>query len=273
MGECWPLDCKEEPSNPPWTPSFPTLPVNNRVFLWLWLAVFCAARMASGTTEDDVTPSLVLAEQAYDAAKARNQTNVNDDAAARQFASACFDLADQTPKDSVRASMAHEGIQVCRLWLQRAPNQAAAHYYLGMNIGQLARTKTLGALPLVKDMEKEWLATLALDPHFDFAGADRNLGLLYRDTPGFPLSIGSRAKAEQHLQRAVELNPEYPENHLNLIETHFKRKPAAVPGEYEKLRAILPAARKQFAGPQWQSAWEDWNPRLEKIKSWLPAAP
>ena len=27
--------------------------------------------------------------------------------------------------------------------------------------------------------------------------------------------------------------------------------------EYEKLRAILPAARKQFAGPQWQSAWED----------------
>jgi hypothetical protein len=97
--------------------------------------------------------------------------------------------------------MAHEGIQVCRRWLQRAPNQAAAHYYLGMNLAQLARTKSLGALSIVKEMEKEWLATLALDAHCDYAGADRNLGLLYRDAPGFPLSIGSRLKAEQHLQR------------------------------------------------------------------------
>jgi tetratricopeptide (TPR) repeat protein len=229
--------------------------------------------MAFGATEGDVMPSLVMAEQAYDIAKARYQTNVNDDAAARQFASACFDRADQTPKNTVRATVAREGIQVCRRWLQRAPDQAAAHYYLAMNIAQLARTKTLGALPLVKDMEREWLAALVLDPHFDFAGADRNLGLLYRDTPGFPLSIGSRVKAEEHLQRAVELNPEYPENHLNLIETHLKRKPAAVAGEYEKLRAILPAARKQFSGPQWQSAWEDWNPRLEKIQSGLSAPP
>jgi tetratricopeptide (TPR) repeat protein len=229
--------------------------------------------MAFGAMEGDVTPSLVLAEQAYDAAKARYQTNMDDDAAARQFASACFDRADQTPKDSVRATMAHEGIQVCRRWLQRAPDATAAHYYLGMNIAQLARTKTLGALPLVKDMEKEWLATLGLDPHFDFAGADRNLGLLYRDTPGFPLSVGSRVKAEEHLQHAVELNPEYPENHLNLIETDLKRKPAAVAAEFEKLRAILPSARKQFSGPQWQSAWEDWNPRLEKIRTRLPAAP
>jgi hypothetical protein len=247
--------------------------VNNRFYLGLWLAGVCAARTAFGMMEGDITPSPVLAEQAYDAAKARYQTNTNDNAAARQFANACFDRADQSPKDSVRATLASEGIEVCRLWLQREPKQAAAHYYLGMNIGQLARTKTFGALSLVKEMEKEWLATLALDPHFDFAGADRNLGLLYRDTPGFPLSIGSRAKTEQHLTHAVELDPEYPENHLNLIETDLKRKPAAVPGEYEKLRSILPAARKQFSGPQWQSAWEDWNPRLEKIQSRLPAPP
>jgi tetratricopeptide (TPR) repeat protein len=237
------------------------------------LAALCAGPMALGATEGNFTPSLVLAEQAYDAAKSRYQTNINDNAAARQFASACFDRADQTSSDSVRATLAREGIEVCRRWLQRAPQQAGAHYYLGMNIAQLARTKTLGALPLLKEMEREWLATLTLDRHFDFAGADRNLGLLYRDAPGFPLSIGSRSKAEEHLQHAVELNPEYPENHLNLIETHLKRKPAVAAGEYEKLRAILPAARKQFSGPQWQSAWEDWNPRLEKIQSWVTSAP
>jgi tetratricopeptide (TPR) repeat protein len=247
--------------------------VNRRSLLWFWLAGFCAALTTSGSAEPETTPSLVLAERAYDAAKARYETNVNDDASARQFASACFDWADQTPKESVRASLAREGIQVCHRWLERTPDQAAAHYYLAMNVGQLARTKTLGALPLVKEMEKEWLATLALDAHFDFAGADRNLGLLYRDAPSFPLSLGSRAKAEQHLQRAVALNPEYPENHLNLIETDFKRRPEAVPGEFKKLREILPAARKRFTGPEWQSAWEDWNPRLEKIKSQLAAPP
>jgi tetratricopeptide (TPR) repeat protein len=229
--------------------------------------------MASGATDGDATPSLVLAERAYDAAKARYQTNTSDDAVAQQFASACFDEADQTSEESVRASMAREGIQVCRLWLQREPNSAAAHYYLGMNLGQLARTKSLGALPLVREMEKEWLTALALDSHFDYAGADRNLGLLYRDTPGFPLSIGSRSKAEQHLRRAVELDPEYPENHLNLIETDLKRRPAAVPAECEKLRGILPDARRRFTGPQWQSAWEDWNPRIQKILSRPSAAP
>jgi tetratricopeptide (TPR) repeat protein len=243
--------------------------ISRRLFIWLWLAGLCA----TGAMESNATPSIVLAQQAYDAAKARYQTNANDDAAAKQFATACFDLADQTQQDSTRATLAHEGIQACRLWVQRKPDDAAAHYYLGMNIGQLARTKSLGALPLVKEMEKEWLATLALDPHCDFAGADRNLGLLYRDTPGFPLSIGSRAKAEQHLEHAVELNPEYPENYLNLIETHLKRKPSAAAAEYEKLRAKLPAARKQLSGPQWQSAWEDWDPRLQKIQSRLSATP
>jgi hypothetical protein len=247
--------------------------VNSRGFLWLWLAGFCAGLTALGAPNREVTPALIAAEKAYDAAKARYQTNVNNSDATLQFASACFDRADLTSKDSVRATVAREGTQVCRRWLQRAPNQAGAHYYLGMNLAQLARTKNLGALPLIREVEKEWLATLALDPHFDYAGADRNLGLLYRDAPGFPLSIGSRVKAGQHMQHAIELNPEYPENHLNLIETHLKREPAAVAGEYKKLRALLPAARKQFSGPQWQSAWEDWDARLEKIQSALPATP
>jgi hypothetical protein len=237
------------------------------------LASLCAVLTASASPDREATPSQMAAAKAYEVAKARYQTNVNDNALAVAFASACFDRADLTSKDSLRASLAHEGIQACRRCLQRSPNLAAAHYYLGMNLAQLARTKSLGALPIVKEMEKEWLATLALDPHCDYAGADRNLGLLYRDAPGFPFSIGSNARAEHCLQHAVALDPEYPENHLNLIETDLKHKPAEVRAEYEKLRAILPAARKQFSGPTWQSAWEDWDPRLKKIQSHLPPAP
>ena len=91
-----------------------------------------------------------------------------------------------------------------------------------MNIAQLAQTKTLGALSLVRQMETQWNIAVKLDPHVDFAGPDRNLGLLYRDAPGAPLSIGSRVDALQHLLTAVALNPDYPENHLNLIESQIK---------------------------------------------------
>jgi tetratricopeptide (TPR) repeat protein len=241
--------------------------------LWLGWAILCAALTSSGTPNGEVTTELIVAEHAYNVAKARYQTNIHDNAAARQFASACFDRADLTARDSERATVAREGIEVCRRWLQRAPEQAAAHYYLGMNLAQLARTKSLGALPLVKEMEKEWLLTIALDPHCDYAGAERNLGLLYRDAPGFPMSIGNRAKAEQHLQHAIELNPEYPENHLNLIETHLKHKTNSAAVEYKMMCAMLPAARKQFSGPPWQSSWVDWNERLNKIQSRLSSPP
>jgi hypothetical protein len=70
-------------------------------------------------------------------------------------------------------------------------------------------------------MEREFSLARKLDEHFADAGPDHNLGLLYRDAPALG-SIGSRAKARQHLQRAVELAPQYPEKRLNLIEAYLK---------------------------------------------------
>ena len=64
-----------------------------------------------------------------------------------------------------------------------------------MNLGQLARTEYLGALTLVKQMEQEFKAAGGLDPQFDHAGPKRNLGLLYRDAPGWPVSIGNPSKS------------------------------------------------------------------------------
>jgi tetratricopeptide (TPR) repeat protein len=234
------------------------------------LAVLCAAFVPAAPAAPDppnkANAALSAAEEAYRAARARYETNADDSTTAWQFACACFDRADAAVTAFSRAAAAGEGINVCRRLLRKAPELAAAHYYLAMNLGQLAQTKTLGALSLVKEMEKEWEAARGLDEHFDFAGADRNLGLLFRDAPGFPLSIGSRAKAELHLRRAVELNPGYPENYLNLIETHLKHKQwAEAAAEDEKLRALLPAARKTLSGPRWKDTWEDWDKRQQKI--------
>src|SRR5947208_15493408 len=111
---------------------------------------------------------------------------------------ACFDWADLVESNSHRAEIAEQGISAARQALKLEPKMGAAHYYLGLNLGQLARTKKIGALKLVGEMEREFLAAIDLDPKFDFAGAHRSLGLLYLDAPGWPASIGNRTKARLH---------------------------------------------------------------------------
>src|SRR5262249_5801184 len=142
-------------------------------------------------------------------------------------------------------------------------NSAPAHYYLGMNIGELADTKrNLSALKMTKEMEREFLAAHAIDENFDYAGADRNLGLLYMEAPVL-FSVGDRSKGRQHLQTAMRLAPDFPENRLNLIEAYLKLD--AIPEarrQLEELEKFWPTAQKQFTGDEWALSWADWNKRL-----------
>lgn len=220
---------------------------------------------------------LALIKEAYESAKARYQAHPGDAEAAWQFARACFDRADNAGKDAEKAFAAKEGIAACEQALRAQPNSAAAYYYLGMNQGQLAQTKVFGALTLVKEMDKAWKKARELDESVDFAGPDRNLALLYRDAPRPPLSIGNRAKAEECALRAIALAPSYPENRLNLVETYLKWSRWAAAAEADdKLKDILPDARRQLSGPRWHNDWEDWDRRQaaveKKIRAWRDSA-
>ena len=167
-----------------------------------------------------------------------------------------------------RAELAQRGIVVCRQLIAREPKLAAAHYYLALNLGQLARTKSLGALPLVDEMERAFKAAASLDANFDHAGPDRSLGLLYLDAPGWPTSIGSNKKARLHLQKAVELCPDFPDNRLCLLEALLKwREQKRVVGDLKAVETILQNARPKFAGEEWTASWLDWDSRWQKIKA------
>jgi hypothetical protein len=186
-----------------------------------------------------------------------------------KFARACFDLAEFATNKTQRASLAEQGMAACQHALARESNSAPAHYYLGMNLGQLAQTRGLSALKLVGQMEREFSRARTLDRQFDWAGPDRNLGLLYRDAPSIG-SIGSRSKAREHLTRAVDLAPQYPENRLNLIETYLKwGEPKNAHRELATLTQLWPGARTNLAGVAWAASWADWEPRLNKLKKKL----
>ncbi len=220
--------------------------------------------------DDPMSAPLARLHRIFHESQQRFLAETNDAEAAWEFSRACFDLAYALSENSERAYFATNGMSAAQRAIELSPNSAAAHYYLGMNLGQLADTKrNLSGLHMVKDIEREFLATLTLDEHFDYAGADRNLGLLYADAPSI-ISIGSRTKARRHLERALELAPEFPDNHLNLLEAYLKwdyRNEAA--REWDELQKMWPDALKKFAGEEWTISWLDWNKRLGVVRKRL----
>ncbi len=209
------------------------------------------------------------ARRDFQEAEARYQEAPSDATRAWQFGRACFDLIEYATNRTQRASLAEKGIALCRLAVARDSNSAPAHYYLGLNLGQLARTKGLAALRLVSQMEGEFLRARALDEHIDWGGPDRHLGQIYRDAPVIG-SVGSRSRAREHLKHAVALAPQYPPNRLNLIEAFLSwgDRTNAV-RELQALEATWPAAHTKFVGEAWAANWADWEGDLQRLKKKL----
>jgi hypothetical protein len=94
------------------------------------------------------------------------------------------------------------------------------------------------------------------------------LGVLYRDAPGWPVSIGSRAKSRRHLEKAVELFPDYPGNQIHLLESRL------VWGEMSQVRKRIPAvevilksARTNLTAEAWAASWAEWDRSWQTIKA------
>jgi len=188
------------------------------------------------------------------------------DDTAWQLGAACFKRAEFAKDNPERAALAQEGIDACRKLVTANPNNFGGHYYLGMNVGQMARVKRFSALGLVKDMERAFTAVSDLNATFSHAGADRNLGLLYFKAPSI-ISVGDKSKARLHLERAVELAPDYPANRLNLLEACIKWKDTAgVAEQRAALWELLPKASEKFSGDEWGSDWLEWNKRWEELQ-------
>jgi len=254
------------------------------VRLWPWILLagwlgmssgFLPARAAATATGAEMTQTnrmefSVRAEKLFQEARRRYQSDTNHVEAAWQFARACFDYADFATNKTTRADIARQGINVCRQLIARHPASAPGHYYLGMNLGQVADTKrNLAALRMAREMEHEFLIVCDLDEKFDYAGSDRNLGLLYLEAPSF-ISIGSRSKARQRLRRTVELVPDYPENRLVLIEALLKWGDTAdARREVKALEDLWPDARRKLSGEAWAPLWPDWEKRLQNARDKL----
>jgi len=236
----------------------------------LWVALGVAWFLfggAAGAAEAD-RRFYLRAEAAFRRAESNFPSPTNFVAAALEFARASFDLAEVATNEMQRADISRRGINLCQIWLGREPKSAAAHYYLAMNLGELAQAEapSLAAYKLVHEVEREFTAATELDVRFDFAGPARNLGELYFQAPIWPLSVGSKHKAREWLERAAGLAPEYPENLLCLAEAQMQwHQPAAAAKTLHLLAANWPAAITNLAGLVHEKDWHDWSIRRVSV--------
>lgn len=250
-----------------WIPHFRKAAVTGLIFPFM-------AMVGQIMAEDiDTNRAVIDLKKNFQEIREQYLADTNNPVTAWHFSRACYDLASIASVNAQKADFAAEGTDAARRSLELDTNSAAAHYYLGMNIGEYADTKrNLSALRMTKVMEREFLAAKAVDEHFDYAGADRNLGLLYMEAPTL-FSVGDRTKGRQHLEAAVRLAPNFPENQLNLIEAYIKiGDHADAQKQLDELEKLWPAAQKVFTGDEWALSWADWDKRLPIVQRKLENA-
>jgi hypothetical protein len=234
------------------------------------LTVLGLLMVAPGNAAEAAHGPRERAEQAYLRAREQSQAVPQDPQAGWELGRACFDWAEFATNDTQRAILAREGIAACERVLEQNDGVAGAHYYLGMNQGQLARTMSLGALKLVQEMEAHFQKARQLDAAFDQGGPDRNLGLLYLEAPGWPVSLGSRSKARTHLRKSVEHAPLFPENRLNLMDAYARwNELNLLQREMKAWDQCVDEARREFAGERWQWDWPRWERRVQTLRQGL----
>lgn len=131
--------------------------------------------------------------------------------AARACGWLSLEYGDSKPQ---RARFAYKGVQYAKAAIKLDGKRVEGQYYLAINTGQWATTRTVGAYPLISEVVKAGKAALAADEHFDHGGPPRLLGTVYAKAPSWPVSVGDSDEALSYLARAVEIAGDYPHNHL-----------------------------------------------------------
>ena len=138
---------------------------------------------------------------------------------------------------AARLAAAEKGVHAAQ-WCQRtAPREPVCDYWLGAALGVQARERPSTGISALPKIEAAFKEAGAARPEIEDGGPDRALALLYLRAPAWPAGPGDPALALEHAQKAAELKPDYPPNHLALGEVR------AATGDGEGSRRAYARAR------------------------------
>lgn len=112
--------------------------------------------------------------------------------------------------DDDRKEAAYEALEAdAGSLVEHFPDRAEPRIWSGIVLSTHAGVAGgIGALKLVKAARGLFEEALAIDESALAGSAHTSLGSLYYQVPGWPLAFGDDDKAEQHLLRALAINPE-----------------------------------------------------------------
>ncbi len=199
-------------------------------FAWLSLCAFLVT--AAPAQAEQPAPSAPPSLAAIDAAAlsgeperirkaidAYQHHDIEDPEVAWRLVRAYFNYYDELTERDRRDDQqwaADQGYALAKRLVEKHPKHPQLVYYyatIGLCYLDFHRMK---AIFLVNDLLDTFHKAAELDPKIDDGGADRSLGLLYYQLPGWPLGKGDKDKALKHLARAVELEPRRAANRLTL---------------------------------------------------------
>lgn len=203
------------------------------VFLSLALAFACAAAAQgqTGAVLQEVNGLLAAKqvgtiEQAIELLEAALANAPGDGVLLWTMAKAYLYLADRS--DDQKLALYEKGKAYADQAVKAVPDNPHAHYWQGALIGRIGQTRgVLNSLFMVRPLQEAMERVLELDDQY--ADAHYVLSSLYDQAPGWPLSIGNKNKALEHIEIALAIdpdNPEYKVQYAAVLLSHKRRDEA-----------------------------------------------
>lgn len=116
----------------------------------------------------------------------------------------------QTPKDQQEASFKALVTQAQQL-SARYPDSNDSKIWQAIILSGYAKSMgplhPINALKAAEQARDLLLASIASDPNAQHGSAYTTLGSLYFRVPGWPVGFGDKKKAQQYLEKAIQINP------------------------------------------------------------------
>lgn len=129
-------------------------------------------------------------------------------------------IGDHAATNDAKKPLFQKGIEHAKRAVELDPNKPDGHFWLGVCYGVYGEAKgVLKSLALVKPIKAAMRRVLEIDPAYDHGGADRVLGRVYHELPGF--AGGSERTSLTHLLKSVEYGPRVGLNLLYLADTYI----------------------------------------------------
>ena len=127
----------------------------------------------------------------------------------------------------------NEGVECGKEGIAIDEDSTEANFWLSVNYGSYGQEKgIMQSLSLINPIKDAAEKALKLDEKYFYGGPHRVLGRLYHKAPGFPFSVGNKKKAEECLEKALELGPRFYLNHLFLAEFYISNREKAKAKEH-----------------------------------------